>query len=64
MPTPTTSKRDLEDKIHRAIEVLDDANDVASSRQDLADALTGALEILRGEDEEDLDDEEASDDEE
>jgi hypothetical protein len=47
------SKADLEDMVDNAIEVLDDACDVASSREDLAGAVSSALDILRGKDEND-----------
>ena len=59
------SKADLEDMVDNAIEVLDDACDVASSREDLANAVSSALDILRGEDEEgdDSDDSNGDDDE-
>jgi len=53
MAAPGYSKTDLEDQIDRAIEVLDDADDVGSSREDLANALSGALDILRGDDDDD-----------
>ena len=47
------SKSDLQDMVDNAIEVLDDACDVASSREDLAGAVSSALDILRGDDEDD-----------
>lgn len=62
MPAAGPSKADLEDQIDRAIEVLDDADDVASSREDLANALSSALEILRGEDEDDTTEEDSDED--
>jgi hypothetical protein len=49
------SKADLEDMVDNAIEVLDDACDVASSREDLANAVSSALDILRGDDEDEDD---------
>ena len=53
MTTATgTSKADLQDQIDRAIETLDDAYTPESSREDLAEAVGQALDILRGEDEE------------
>jgi hypothetical protein len=58
------SKADLEDMVDNAIEVLDDACDVASSREDLANAVSSALDILRGEDEDDSSDDSADDDDE
>ena len=47
-----TNKADPQDIIDRAIEVLEDADDVESTRSDLAAALTQALSILRGQEEE------------
>jgi hypothetical protein len=58
------SKSELEDLIDNAIEVLDDACDVASSREDLANAVSSALDILRGEDEDEDSDDPADDDDE
>jgi hypothetical protein len=58
------SKADLEDMVDNAIEVLDDACDVASSREDLANAVSSALDILRGEDEDDSSDDPSDDDDE
>ena len=55
------SKADLEDMVENAIEVLDDACDVASSREDLANAVSSALEILRGEDEDSSDESDEDD---
>jgi hypothetical protein len=52
------SKADYEDMVDRAIDVLDDACDVASSREDLANAVSSALDILKGEDEDDATEEE------
>ena len=49
------SKADLQDMVNNAIEVLDDAYDPASTREELANAVDGALDILRGDDEEDED---------
>ncbi len=58
-----TSKADLQDQIDRAIEVLDDAYEPATTREDLANAVGSALDILRGEDEDDDDeDDDDSDD--
>jgi hypothetical protein len=47
------SKSDLEDMVDRAIDVLDDAYEPATTREDLANAVGSALDILRGEDEDD-----------
>ena len=62
----TTSKSDLQDQIDRAIETLDDAYQPESAREDLAQAIGEALDILRGEEEaeeeEDLDEDENGDD--
>jgi hypothetical protein len=44
------SKSELEGMVDDAIDVLDDAYDPASSREDLANAVGSALDILRGED--------------
>jgi hypothetical protein len=62
MPQNGYSKADLEDMVERAIDVLDDACDVASSREELANAVSNALEILRDE-EEDSDSDSGDDDE-
>lgn len=51
----TTSKSDLQDQIDRAIATLDDAYQPETTREDLAQAVGEALDILRGEDEEEED---------
>lgn len=62
-----TRRADLQDQIDRAIETLDDAYAPESTREELAQAVGEALDILRGEDEEaeeqddDLDDDEDDD---
>lgn len=59
----TTTKADLQDQIDSAIGVLDDAYQPEVTREDLAEAVGNALEILRGEDEdEDHDDADDLDD--
>ena len=50
--TAATTKADLQDQMDRAIEVLDDAYTPEASREELAQAIGQALDILRGEDEE------------
>lgn len=60
----TTSKSDLQSRIDDAIDTLDEAYAPESNREDLAQAVGDALDILRGEDEEedeDLDDENGDD---
>jgi hypothetical protein len=57
------SKSELEGMVDDAIDVLDDAYDPASSREDLANAVGSALDILRGEDDSsDSDDEDEDQD--
>jgi hypothetical protein len=51
-----TKASDLQNQIDNAIEVLEEADHVESTRTDLASALTSALAILRGEVEGDEDD--------
>jgi hypothetical protein len=45
------SKSDLEDMTDRAIDVLENAYTPESTREDLANAVSSALDILRGDDE-------------
>jgi len=58
-----TTKADLKDQIDQAIDILDDAYQVESTREDLAEAVSSALDTLRGNgadedaDEDDFDDE-------
>jgi hypothetical protein len=47
---------ELQDQIDSAIEVLEEVDNVESTRSDLASALTSALAILRGEEEGEEDD--------
>ncbi len=47
----TATKTDLQDVIDEVIDVLEDAYDPESSREDLAGAVGQALDVLRGEDE-------------
>lgn len=50
MPSDATvTKADLEDQLDQAIDVLDDAYQPESTREDLAEAVGQALDILRGE---------------
>jgi hypothetical protein len=56
-----TTKADLQDTIDQAISVLDDAYQPEVTREDLAEAVGNALDILRG-DEEDEDQGDNSDD--
>jgi hypothetical protein len=60
------TKADLQDQIDSAIDMLEDAYAPEASREDLADAVGQALDILGGEEEEQetLDDDEDSLDEE
>jgi hypothetical protein len=68
--TAAPSKADLQDTIDSAIEILDDAYEPESTREELAEAVGSALRTLRDEgeeeeveeDEEDLDDSDDSDD--
>jgi len=49
MPQPSgPTKADLQDTIDSAIEVLDDAYQPESTREELATAVGNALEVLRG----------------
>ncbi len=52
----TTTKADLQDQIDSAIGVLDDAYQPEVTREDLAEAVGNALDILRGEADDDDDD--------
>jgi hypothetical protein len=52
------TKTDLQDLIDSAIEILDDAYEPESTREDLAVAIGSALETLRGEAEDEEEDEE------
>jgi hypothetical protein len=54
---------ELQDTIDEAIDILDESDDVQSSRADLAAAVTSALATLRGEDIEDEDSDTDDDDE-
>jgi hypothetical protein len=58
----TTTKADLQDTIDQAISVLDDAYQPETTREDLAEAVGNALEILRGDEEEDEDEGDNGDD--
>jgi hypothetical protein len=49
----TTTKADLQDVIDSAIDILDDAYQVESTREDLAEAINSTLDTLRGESEDD-----------
>jgi hypothetical protein len=55
------TKADLQDQIDSAIEALEEAYTPESSREDLAEAVGGALDILRGDDEDDTDEDEDDD---
>ena len=46
----TVTKGDLQDQIDEAIDVLDDAYAPESNREELAEAIGKALDVLRGED--------------
>ncbi len=66
MPSDVTTKADLQDQIDTAIEELEGAYTPESSREDMAAAIGNALDILRGEtdeDEEEEDEEMEEDDE-
>lgn len=58
---PGTTKADLEDQIEEAVDILDDAYAPESSREDLAEALGKALDILRAEEEEEEEEDSADD---
>jgi hypothetical protein len=60
--TNTTTKADLQDQIDEAIGILDDAYQVESTREDLAEAISSALDSLRGETEDEDEDEDGDDD--
>ena len=55
--TLAPSKGDLQDQIDSAIEILDGAYEPESTREELAEAIGSALEVLRGEDEDETEDE-------
>ena len=46
------TKADLQDQIDQAIDVLEEAYQPESTREDVVEALSNALDILRGEEEE------------
>jgi hypothetical protein len=50
-----TTKADLQDQIDAAIDTLDEAYAPESTREDLAEAIGSALDILRGEEDQDED---------
>lgn len=58
----TTSKAVLQDQIDRAISTLEDAYTPETNREDMAEAVGNALDILKGEDEDDTDDDGLDDD--
>ena len=58
------SKTSLQDQIDDAIDILDDAYAPETTREDLAEAVGHALDILRGEDEEPEEEEDDLDDDE
>lgn len=55
--TTTPTRADLQAQIDEAIETLDQAYQVESSREELAEAICSALDTLRGEDEDEDEDE-------
>jgi len=57
-----TTTSDLEDVIDQAIDVLEDAYAPESTREDLAEAIGSALDILRGDDSDDFDDDQGDSD--
>ena len=64
MSTPQTeTKADLQDRIDSAISTLEDAYIPESTREELAEAISDALDTLRGEeeDEDEVEDEEDDD---
>jgi hypothetical protein len=56
------TKTDLQETIDRAVEVLDEAYEPESTREDLAEAVGKALEILNDEEEEDDNDDDDEED--
>jgi hypothetical protein len=56
------SKGELQERIDSAIDLLDDAYTPETSREDLAQAVGQALDILNGEDEDEEDDDSGDDD--
>lgn len=52
-PGPSPSKTELQGRIDSAIDLLDDAYAPESTREDLAEAVGKALDVLKGEDEDD-----------
>lgn len=57
---PAQTKADLQDQLDRAIETLDEVYAPESTREELAEGIGQALNILRGED---LDADDSDDDE-
>ncbi len=55
------SKTSLQDQIDDAIDILDDAYAPETTREDLAEAVGRALDVLRGEEDEEDEDEEDDD---
>lgn len=58
----SVTKADLQDQIDEAIDVLDDAYAPESNREELAQAVGKALDILRGEEQEETDSEDDDED--
>jgi len=58
MANGSTSKADLQDQIDQAIDVLSDSYVPESTREDLAQAIGTALDILQGDSDEDDDEDE------
>jgi hypothetical protein len=56
------TKSGLQDQIDDAIDILDDAYAPETTREDLAEAVGRALDVLRGEEDEEDEDEDAEDD--
>jgi len=59
---PATTKSDLQEQIDEAIEILEDVYAPESSREELAEAVGKALDVLQGEEAEEEDEDEESDD--
>jgi len=60
--TTVPSKSELDEQIEDAIGILDDAYQPESTREELAEAVGKALDVLRGEEDSEVDEAEDQDD--
>lgn len=56
MPNNGGTKQDLQQQLDDIEDILDAAYQVEASREDMASAISQALDILQGEDDSDVDD--------